>query len=143
RRDARRLRERHELVPPVRDAVAFARQGPAVAAAAPALRPRGGAGLPQAHGEGRERPGREVPGRGGLPPADRRHAQRAAGHDGGGQMICPTCGADNAEGAAYCYNCSNPLPQASTPGWPPPPPTAPGMPGTPAPPGPPAQPPTY
>ena len=28
-------------------------------------------------------------------------------------MICPNCGAENAEGAPYCYNCANPLPQTS------------------------------
>jgi hypothetical protein len=27
-------------------------------------------------------------------------------------MICPNCGAENAQGAPYCYNCANPLPQA-------------------------------
>jgi zinc-ribbon domain len=26
-------------------------------------------------------------------------------------MICPNCGAENAEGAPFCYNCANPLPQ--------------------------------
>ena len=29
-----------------------------------------------------------------------------------GPMICPNCGAENAQGAPYCYNCANPLPQA-------------------------------
>jgi len=55
-------------------------------------------------------------------------------------VICPTCGADNAPGAAYCYNCSNPLPQvAGGQQWT----TPPTQPGTPVPPGPPSQPPTY
>ena len=47
-------------------------------------------------------------------------------------MICPNCGANNAEGQTVCYNCGNPLPQDAAQGWTPPPPS-----GTPPPPGPP------
>jgi hypothetical protein len=36
-------------------------------------------------------------------------------------VICPNCGAENAQGAPYCYNCANPLPQAGA--------TPPGTPG--------------
>jgi hypothetical protein len=46
-------------------------------------------------------------------------------------MICPNCGAENAEGAPFCYNCANPLPQpgaAMPPGGAMPPSTPPGVP---------------